>query len=538
MSILDLRDFENESSIEVDIVIVGSGPAGLSIAHEFVGTDLKVCLLESGGLEEEKETQSLYDIESVGVPRVMEQRLVRNRILGGSSHTWYGRCAPFDAIDFQSRDWVPYSGWPISPETLHSYEQKASDILGLGSDAYGEEVFSELGIKPKKDFQKELLINQFWQYSKVSSSIREPMRFGRYLLPRDSKNVDVILHANLTHINTDPTGRKVESVDVQTLEGKCAQIKTDTLVLCCGGIENARLLLASNKTVACGLGNQNDTVGRFLMDHPGTVLGEFKSTKDIYAVQNYIGERWVKNTKGKHVYDHGIALSPEIQKKEELLNCAIFLQPFEDNNDPWQAVKRLRDKIKGTEDAATVSFLKETKTILGNPGKLLSGLYRQIIESRPPSQSSYLYCLVEQRPNPDSRVTLSEHKDALGMPISAVNWQISEQERLTVQRFGELICEEFKRLGIPQPMLPKWLYDKEGYGVNFQDRAHPTGTTRMSGNPHEGVVDSNCKVHGVEGLFIAGSSVFPTSSHVNPTLTIVALAIRLADHLKQAKGLA
>ncbi len=537
MAVLDLQNFEHRSSIEADIVIVGSGPAGVSIAQEFLGSQVQVCLIESGGFEEEDDTQALYDIESVGAPRVMDQRLVRNRILGGSSHTWYGRCAPFDPIDFQSRSWVPYSGWPISPETLHPYEKRANDILGLGSEAYGEDVFSELGIKPKKNFQKRLLTNQFWQYSKVSSSIREPMRFGRYLLPHESSNVDVLLHANLTHINTDPTGTKVESVDAQTLQGKCIQIKTDTLILACGGIENARLMLASNRTVESGLGNQNDTVGRFLMDHPGTVLGEFKSTKDIYTVQNYLGERWIKNAKGKHVYDHGIALSPAIQKQEELLNCAVFLQPFEDQQDPWKAVKRLRNKLKGNEDAKTVSLLKETATILSNPEKLFNGLYRQIIENRPPSQSSYLYCLVEQRPNPDSRVTLSKQKDSLGMPISAVNWQVSEQERFTVQRFGELICEEFKRLNIPQPRLPEWLYDKEGYDVNFQDRAHPTGTTRMSSNPKEGVVDSNCKVHGVEGLFIAGSSVFPTSSHVNPTLTIVALAIRLADHLKQLKGL-
>jgi choline dehydrogenase-like flavoprotein len=118
------------------------------------------------------------------------------------------------------------------------------------------------------------------------------------------------------------------------------------------------------------------------------------------------------------------------------------------------------------------------------------------------------------------------------MPLSKLDWRISEQERQTVRRLGQLICQELQRLGLPQPVLADWLDAQENWRSQFVDRAHPTGTTRMSVNPKEGVVDSNCQVHGVAGLFIAGSSVFPTTGHANPTLMLVALSIRLADWLK------
>lgn len=531
MPLLDLRDLELENPLEADLCIIGSGPAGLSIAQEFVNTSTKVLILESGGKTEEADTQTLYDIESLGVPRVMEQREVRNRILGGSSHTWYGRCAPLEPIDYEVRDWVPHSGWPITHKDLAEYELRATTILGLGATDYGEAMRDRFHISAKQALNPALLRDQFWQYSKVSNADRRVPRFGQHRLPQNAPNIDILLHANVTHLLTNEAGTRVEIAEASTLAGQQVEVKAKCFVLCCGGIENSRLLLASNRQRSCGLGNENDLVGRFLMDHPGTIIGEFASLRDVYQVNQYFGDRWYYNERGKHVYDHGIALSPKIQAQEGLLNCAAFLQPIEDQGDPWKAIKKIRNDLKEkTVNPATL--ISELATTLTHPRRLIKGLNRQLNEKRPPVQAACLYCLVEQQPNPNSRVTLSDTKDSLGMPISQINWQISQQEVETVERLGELIAAEFDRLGLPKPILHKHNHELEHLRLKFRDRAHPTGTTRMSMTPETGVVDPNCKLHTVDGLYVAGTSVFPTSSHVNPTLDIIALAIRLADHLK------
>lgn len=535
MSVSDLRDFEDNAVIETDICIVGSGPAGLSIAKEFAGTNTQVWVVESGGYTEEPDTQALYEIESVGVPRMPQER-VRNRILGGSTHTWFGRCAPFNEMDFQQRDWVPYSGWPIELESLVPYLERASKNLGLGPSYYDQRLERDLNAAasaPK--FDSSLLRNQFWQYSKVSNTNREPVRFGPNFFPKlkDVPNIHVLMHANVTHINTNQQGTKVESVDVSTLEHKQARIQARVVILCCGGVENARLLLASNRIVPQGVGNQNDTVGRFLADHPGTVLGTF-APKHFTKINNYFGNYWLFNQAGKHYYNRGIALSPEIQKREGLLNCAAYLNTTTANDDPWEAMKRLRDRIKKVRQVSTPMH-RDVLALLAHPGTVAQGLYQHRVVKRPPvsrAKELEVYCLTEQLPNPDSRVMLSEQKDALGMPLSKIDWRISDLEKQSVRRLGQLIQQESQRLKLPPLILEDWLDSDEPWRHRMKDRSHPTSTTRMSINPKEGVVDSNCQVHGVDGLFVAGSSTFPTTGYANPTLMIISMSIRIADWLK------
>jgi choline dehydrogenase-like flavoprotein len=527
----DLRQLEDDLVIETDLCIVGSGPAGLSIAKEFAGTRTDVWVIESGGLSEEPETQALYEIESVGAPRIMNQDVIRYRILGGASHIWTGRCAPFDKIDFQQRSWVPYSGWPITPDSLENYLERSGENLRIGPNCYDERLWDQFKVpRPKAPLNEKLIRPQFWQFSKENHDSSEPVRFGKHV--PDAPNIHILLHANVTHINTNEAGNRVESLEVSTLERKRAQIKAKAIVLCCGGIENARLLLASNRTVPYGVGNQNDTVGRFLMDHPGCSLGTF-DPKQSAPVQKRFGHYWLDDAKGRHTYLQGIALSPEIQEQEQLLNCAAFLETPLASDDPDSALRRLKPVFKNKE--FTKQAYKDAITVLTQPGAMAEGIYRRFIKHRPPIAKASivdLFCLVEQRPDPESRVTLSDRTDALGMPISKLNWKISEQELHTVRRLSQLIYQEFQRLGLPQPKLSEWLDVKENWESNFVDRAHPIGTTRMSINPKEGVVDVNSQVHGVKGLFIAGSSVFPTTGHANPNLMLIAMSIRLADWLK------
>lgn len=533
MKVRDLRALDNTAEFEAELCIVGSGPAGLSIAKEFVGTSVNVLVVESGGIVEDLETQSLSWIENVGVPREPNHITSRYRILGGTSHIWTGRCAPFDELDFEARSWVPYSGWSITRRSLDPYLERAGENLGIGPHCYDERLWSQFKVSRPADSLNEAVVKPvFWQYSKHRTNRSEPARFGQGFIPDDAPNIDLLINANVTHLNTNAAGTRLESIEVTSLNGNQAMIRAKAIVLCCGGIENARLLLASNRIVPHGVGNQHDLVGRFLMDHPGCVLGSFDPVA-AKKVRDRFGHYWLDNTKGRHVYIHGIALSPELQRKEQLLNCAAYLETIVAQDDPWFAVKALKQALESGK--ITPQAYRSAMAVLTQPHAIGYGLYRRYLRNRPTINKADrvdLHCLVEQRPDPDSRIMLSDKRDRLGMPIAQINWKISEQERQSVQRLAHSICAEFDRLGLPKPVLADWLDQKAGWEPNFTDRAHPTGTTRMSDDPKQGVVDTNSQVHGVEGLFVTGSSVFPTAGHANPTLMVVAMSLRLADWLK------
>jgi choline dehydrogenase-like flavoprotein len=561
MDFVDLNDFNGNSDIYTDICIVGSGPAGVTIAQEMLNSGIDVCIVESGGLNNESETQALYDIDNVGAARKMPQKLVRQRVFGGSSTTWSGRCASFNAIDFEKRSWVPNSGWPIDLESLNPYLERASDYLGLGPHVYDEGLFDLLGeAKPKPEIDTNLLKPTFWQFSQnKQDSSNNPVVFGQNLLETDAKNLRIFLHANLIHINTDIAGERVESLDFQSLEGNKLCIYAKKVILCCGGVENARVLLASNKILPEGVGNKNDMVGRNLMDHVGAVIGKFEPSNSS-KVQGRFGRYWLDNKGRQQSYLHGVSLSEKTQSKEGLLNAAAFIEEYTAPNDPWHALKRVmtrlikgdsvytifpdngnmfwRDEDLSNDHSHEINFSNDLSTVLMNVPSILQNLYRKNIIKRPPITKNTrvdLYALIEQAPNRESRITLSSQTDALGVPLSKINWKIDEKERTTARRLGELITIEFKRIGLAPPELSEWLYTGDNWEANFTDRAHPTGSTSMSKNPKEGVVDINCNVHGVQGLYVAGSSTFPTAGHANPTLMIVAMAIRLADWLKNSR---
>ncbi len=514
--------------------IVGTGPAGVSIAKEFAGTSTRILLLESGGLEEESEIQALYDIEAAP-PRRMNQDILRRRILGGSSYIWTGRCAPFQTLDFEERSWVPNSGWPIGRAEFEPWLSRAGELLGLGPNCYDEETLWPRFKAPRPDPPLELLEPMFWQFSKSPRNPKMSIDFGRdRLLGSDAPNIRVLLHANLTHIHTNYEGNHFECAEVRTLGGKRVCVKSRGLVLCCGGVENARLLLASNRFSPRGVGNRYDTVGRFLMDHTDSVVGYF-DPRQASDIRSRFGHYWLDNEQGRHVYLHGLALSRETQQREQLLNCHAYVDSFDTGgDDPWAALDRAKATLRSRGTLARL--YPDARIALSRSGDLVRGMYRRWFKHRPQLERLTrieLHCILEQIPDPESRVTLSQEKrDALGMPLSKIDWKISETERRTARRMTQLVCQEFARLGLPAPTLNPWLDDHCAWMSNCVEKAHPTGTTRMSDDPKHGVVDRNCQVHDVDGLFVSGSSVFPTSGAANPTLMIVAAALRLANWLK------
>jgi choline dehydrogenase-like flavoprotein len=288
--------------------------------------------------------------------------------------------------------------------------------------------------------------------------------------------------------------------------------------------------------VPTGVGNQNDMVGRFLADHPGTVIGTF-APEHAPKVSTYFGNYWSFDEDGKHYYNRGLTLSSQILQREGLLNCAAYLNSTNAPDDPWEAMKSLRDRVKRSRKVAR-PLHKDVISVLRHQRTVAQGFYQQRVEKRPPvslAKQLEVYCLTEQLPDPDSRVTLSNQVDALGMRRSKIDWRVSDLERQSVRRLGQLIAQESERLGLPPLQMKAWLETDEPWHHRFKDRSHPSCATRMSVNPKTGVVDTHCQVHGVSGLFVAGSSTFPTAGYANPTLMIISMALRIADRLKDTQ---
>jgi choline dehydrogenase-like flavoprotein len=530
MPAIDLKTIGGEAPaalVECDICIVGSGPAGSTIAKELSGSGLRVTLLESGEFARSPEADSLNEIENIGRARVPDQWAVRNRIVGGSSHTWGGRCAPLDAIDFEVRDWVPDSGWPISPADLEPYLDRSAAHLGLavGSGFSDEQFWTLSGREPPKSApDPQALLPFFWQFSRdpEESYPFEYMRFGRSLADRLGPNVSLVTGATVVGVNPVESGRAVRSVAFAGPDGRRRTLAARNVVLCAGGIENARILLSSDSVSPKGLGNDRDLVGRYLMDHLRGPGGSF-AIRGSDQLQRRFGRYTVQG----RLFRAGLRLSPKIQREEGLLNCAAWLGEVVSTSDPWDALRRvIGGAARMPQDAMAIAagagfFLRGVKQHLSDR----NGIPRKL-------QELNLDCMCEQRPDADSRVTLSNMRDRFGVRLSRVDWRSHPDESRSMRRMAQLVAEELPRMGLPELSLAPWVRDEADFPDSFRDVAHPTGTTKMSETAARGVVDANCRVHGVEGLYVSGSSVFPTVGHCNPTQMIVALSVRLADHLR------
>ncbi|NGO65785.1 GMC family oxidoreductase [Rhizobium daejeonense] len=564
MRVERLTDFEDNSIFTADLVIVGAGPAGLTIATQCAGTGRRVLVVESGIEVETERHSELNAVENIGELRSEAQvrkRIefhgpqaqlwspqvqpfgVRCRALGGSTHAWAGKSAPFDVIDFNSRPWVPHSGWPVDRAAIEPYLLRATEVLNLSPMA------------PTRRFDTEGLHSFYWQFARSRVDKLDVMRFGSEVMAWRPDNLHILLDASVTHVGLSEDGTQFSYLEIASMEGRRARVKAKLCVLAASGIENARLLLASDDIHPNGIGNCHDVVGRYLMDHAAARVGRF-SAHEMAAPAKLFGFFGVHHKKRAHMFMHGLALTEQMQEQEQLLNAAIYFSTERAPDDPWDALKKLlrwkstsinRDLLsvatgsgflargigmKILSDHRTPQVVKDL--VINTAIRLSPNMVADEFQSRGlPHKLSGLRieAICEQMPNPDSRVSLSSRKDRFGTPLARVDWRINAAERHTLLRIAELSRVALVSHGLPAPTLEEWARDRRPEDIVIIDMAHTLGTTRMSDNPKTGVVDRNCKVHGLPNLFVAGGSVFPTSGHANPTLMIIAFAIRLADRL-------
>ena len=292
------------------------------------------------------------------------------------------------------------------------------------------------------------------------------------------------------------------------------------------------------------------------MDHPGAVVAKFEGSAITKMVQMF-GFYGLKTKTGTNMYMRGLTPTKEVQEAEGLLNCVAFMPGERAPDDPWDAAKRILKRRSESYGADCMAILKSPGLVARGLGRLAlqnprfpkwlsQFIVNQVVRFKPgmaveefltggvPHKLTGLSVQIvcEQTPDPENRITLSGRKDRFGVPIPKAQWQVGELEMRTISRFANIIHQQFSKDQLPPPVLEEWVRKADFDKAEIIDMAHTAGTTRMSLDPSKGVVDQNCKVHNVEALYVAGASVFPTSGHANPTLMIVALALRLADHLQ------
>ena len=534
----DLREFQHDTTVTADVCLIGAGAAGITIANELAGSALRVCLLEGGGMRYEYlESQALYRGDSIGIPVSLDGG--RLRFFGGTTNHWGGRCAPLDDVDFRRREWIPHSGWPMERAELDPYYVRACKVAGFSSgwlsDA-GTLSYLNVALPPINDAWLRPCLWHFTPAMKDAPVWKWANAYGGIV--RDSSNIRAILHANFMAFSTEADRTRVRSVTVKSQNGVSATISADTFVLCCGGVENARLLLLGAEQNSGGFGNKNDLVGRYFMQHPRGPGGLIISAQRLSRVQEQFNI--LRGPDGLEV-EVGLSLTPQTMEKERLLNCSAVLQY---QGDPESGVTAAQDIWRSLLTGRWAPDMGEkVGLIAGDFGAFVNGLNRRLSSGHSlvlegsagiPSRSAVILLDLEQAPNPESRISLAQDRDALGLRRVKADWRLGELERRTAARFIGYIGAEFARLGIGRCRIEPWLQDDRIPITDaLKETYHYIGTTRMADDPREGVVDRNCAVHGMENLYVAGSSVFPTSGHANPTLTIAALALRLADRIKR-----
>lgn len=552
--ILDSRRVTPGATLGCDVCIVGSGAAGITIATELAGTEIQVIVLVGGGTWERARDRDLYrgSLTQGTAHEPLEEN--RRRGWGGTTTRWGGRCVPLDPIDFAPRPHVPHSGWPLRFEDVLPYYERANEVCEAG--AYQYDAAEALPGRPPE------MIGGFDSRDVVSTCLERwspPTNFARrygHEIGRAS-NVRVLMHAHALNVQLAPEGARVSSVRAAARPGAHFAVVADDFVLACGGLENARLLLASRDVARSGVGNAAGNVGRYYMSHFVGVLGAirlrdpsrgvafgFDRDRDgVYVRRRFwlTPEAQTRARIGNGVaYPHRPDIA-DVSHRSALLSSTHLAKIY--------ASAFRRDGLRG----GLRSLVTDRSPRRGHWQVVLHGLPGLLPEAARLGQQRWLArrrlpmvlgsptgdrfplaFQTEHMPNPGSSVSLGPACDAFGVPRLSVHVAFCDLDVETIVGLHEQIAGRLEASGVGY--LEYGSADLRASVAslltNFNSGAHHLGTTRMAENAARGVVDRDGRVFGVANLFVTGGSVFPTAGHANPTLTVVALALRLADHLR------
>jgi choline dehydrogenase-like flavoprotein len=502
---IDARNLPDHSLIEGDLCIVGTGPAGMSMAMDWDNTPYNVILLEGGGFEFDAKIQECYKGRNTGQPYFPLSSAALH-YFGGSSNHWGGFCSPFDELDFLPRPWVPLSGWPFRKAELDPFYTKAMVNVDLPPSQW------DLAWWQQKDPQLVSLLpdnpvvcDKVWQFS-------PPTLFGPKYGPaiKASENIHLYTYANVVDITANANVSNIESMTVKNFAGKTHTVKAKRFVLACGGIQNPRILLSCNPQAPKGLGNDRDVVGRYFMEHL-EIQSAWLHLPNPDPLKLYMKKWAVTKMRCE------LAITHAAQEKHGILHGTSCLIPYREAKDQPAMAKVWNDP----DPRKSVYNANHSHPFMW-PHRGFDSRFQ-------------MFTRIEQAPNANSRVTLDKETDAFGMPLPILHWDLTSMERRSLRTMHELIGRQLGAAGVGRVELMEYLQDPDDASwPDFTSGGwHHMGTTRMCDDPNFGVVDSNSKVHGIANLYITGSSIYSTAGAPNPTLTVVAVSLRLSDHLKK-----
>ena len=526
--LLDLRTLDDATHFQTPLCILGAGAAGLTLARRLLDRGWPVLLVESGGLDYEAPVQALAEGRVVGWP-YYDLDSVNLRMLGGTTAIWGGRCAQLDPIDFRGRSWVPHSGWPFGHEALQSYYREALALFQVAAPDQARAEWHKHHPALRAVEGNDLALG-FWSMDTAAARFAAP-RLGDLL---NHPKCRVLIHATATHLALAADGRSISRVDLRDVYGRRATVAAGHVVLALGGIENARLLLASNDVAANGIGNDRDQVGRYFMEHPHARGGKIVGP-GIMRLLDALGRRRMVNGT---THAPLMRLSESAQERLGALNSALTLglRRPELARQAWVigTFRKLKHELdSNTRNRALWRVAKDTVRRLD---RLVFPL-RPWWSVRTGHGEVAIVLRAEQAPNPDSRILLDRDTDAVGLRRIRLDWRLGAQDKHSVACLLACFDAALRTAGLGKAVKAGWLDDPDvpwrsdpNISAQHIGGYHHMGTTRMADDPARGVVDAHGRVHGLANLHVVGSSTFPTGGWANPTLTIAALALRTADH--------
>jgi choline dehydrogenase-like flavoprotein len=521
--ILDAQKGFGHEPPRYDLCVVGAGAAGITLALELEATGRRVCLLEAGGAVYEAETQRLLEGEVVGqaYPSLRDTRV---GALGGSTTVWAGWCRPLEALDFEPRAWCDACGWPFGLDELRPYYARAHEICGLAAFDYDPERWTGV-LGPERILPRDpTFTNEIFHVQVQNFGQRYRERLAR------SRSIELVLHAPVTRVRLE--GAACTAVEIRTLDGDDLAIRADRFVLAAGGVENPRLLLLSAAGQAGAPGNAGGLVGRYFTDHafvdPATLVLRQPDSMDYYQPRLAAPSPGVSSVRGF------LSLRREVVERERLMNASLFFHPrYEADRvfatEEVKALLTLWDKVK--QRAVPGAAWPYARLAMRAPHRLAVALARKLAVRHAPARRWRMRAAFDTGFRYDNRVMLSDERDRVGRPKVRIEWQIGDADVENMRRVTHLFDQAVRQAGVGH--LERAFPDAPAaWRQALEAGKHHMGTTRMHVAPRHGVVDENSRVHGTSNLFVTGSSVFPSGGYANPTLTIVALAVRLGDHLK------
>lgn len=519
------------TKIETHTLIIGAGPAGITLAKTLAESGSMVTLVDAGGERFNNDTQQIYRAENKD-PRYPDTTKSRLRQLGGTSNHWANNTSRLSKIDFEQRDWMGVPTWPISLSDLEPYYPEAEALCGVRGEGYR---FSELS--KVYGFTTPVRENNPYITTGFARAAIPPTRF--FAKQKNTleglSTLTLMPNTELVNLLWDKSNKKVVGA-VFYQDGNIVTIESECTVLCMGGIENARTLLIENNLHDNAIGNQGGAVGRYFMDHPTLPAA------NLFAKNDKLFESF----KGRLSTDYSQFIVQFYELSEQLLlseGLSNIRMPLERStrmeiSEGVSSLHSLRNILTGKGDVKyTLQHLSQAALEWDLVAQAAINKFNgpQIIKDADKLSGYQINMMMEQSPDPESRILLSGKKDKFGRPIAKVSWRLTDDDISRFWRGVEMFAHGIAFDGVGRARVLKHQADRL-----FNDQLgfahHHMGSTRMSDSPEFGVVDRNLRVHGCENLYICGSSVFSTGSHVPPTLTITALSLRLANHLNEKKN--